>query len=121
MEIREETFQALEAQQAKRENKVDEVIMSDSICNGLMYETCTRKTKSPLEVKETESYFSTTDTSVLRAIKNQFPPSHEYLQPSHAITWRKAELFWSFVAVVPWKEGFSLCVKARSMKWRSEG
>lgn len=37
---------------------------------------------------------------------------------AHAITWRKAELFWSFVAVVPWKEGFSLCVKARSMKWR---
>lgn len=82
MEICEETSQAPEAQQVKRENEVDEVVMSDSICHGLMYETCTRKTKSPLKVKDTESKFGRTDTSVLRAIKNQFPPSHEYLQPS---------------------------------------
>lgn len=82
MEIHEETSQASEAQQDNRKNEVDEVVMSDSICHRLMYETCTRKTKSPLEIKETESYFSTTDTSVLKAIKNQFPSSHEYLQPS---------------------------------------
>lgn len=82
MGIHEETSQAPEAQQAKRENEVDEVVMSGSICHELMYATCTRKTKLPVEVKETESRFSRLTTSVLRAIKNQFPPSYEYLQPS---------------------------------------
>lgn len=48
MEIHEETSQAPEAQEAERENEVDEVVMSDSICHGFMCETCTRKTKSSL-------------------------------------------------------------------------
>lgn len=86
MEIHEETSQAPEAQQAKRENEVDEVVMSDSVCHGLMYSTCTRKTKLPVEVKETGSHSSRLTPVCSGPPRTNFLPAMNIYNQAHAIT-----------------------------------